>query len=54
MRSAWKNDLVDLIAWNMVENVEEVDAKIYEELLEDDRNANEWDQEIVNDSEIWI
>ena len=54
MRSAWKDDIVDLAAWNMLTQVEDVDVKLYESILDDEKHAIEWDREVMDDSEVWV
>ena len=47
MKAAWRKDLVDLAAWNsnQVEEVEDLDMKMYEELLHEDALIRSWAEE---------
>ncbi|KAM6492459.1 hypothetical protein JOM56_012183 [Amanita muscaria] len=45
LKSAWKNNIHDIAAWN-AKQVEEVDVMIYEALLDEDVVAADWDQEL--------
>ncbi len=48
MKFAWRQNIVDLAAWNSAQ-VEEVGLEEYSELLEEEGLAAKWDNEITTD-----
>jgi hypothetical protein len=48
MKFAWRQDIVDLAAWNSAQ-VEEVDLDEYSELLESDEQIAQWDSQFGAD-----
>jgi hypothetical protein len=45
MKFAWKQNLADLAAWNS-EDVEEINILEFEEILVEDKEADQWDIEV--------
>src|SRR4051794_22909761 len=48
LRAAWKDNIVDLAAWNSGV-VEDVDMTEFESLLTEDISATAWDEELAGD-----
>ena len=48
MKAAWKDNLLDLVAWNSVE-VEEIQMITFEEMLVEDEEAASWAPEEEDD-----